>query len=237
MKNHRYRNTKLVCKTCADQGFSAQNLERVICSACSCTLGHLKFDPRQLRNAKDRGILSGLVCLPCKDLRPCGGCSKKCHKSEWSSTAKDNHNRNRYPSASILLCRQCRKEGRTPQDVSLYTCVHCGSDQGCGKFATQDLQQWKQDKRALMCKACVEIRRSREHELKIRLQHSKLVCNCFCAVHKDKCPLSSWGFHQRLWPGRDPWNPEKDCISLFDCAFLNSLRPTPKWWAKAWGRR
>ena len=73
----------------------------------------------------------------------------------------------------------------------------------------------------------------RINTLKQNLEKSTRKCNlkiCGCPIHRSKCPLSPVCFNEKRWPGSDGF------ISSEDRHFLDSLRPAPQWWNRAWGR-
>ena len=149
---------------------------------------------------------------------------KKC----WSSSQIHHH---KEKQNTMLLCKDCRASGKMPHDVVLYTCDQCQSHVGCGKFDIKSLGNWKSRPGSrLTCKQCDTTTHARVVELHRRLRESKMICKCFCPIHGDRCPLNLIYYGEKRWPGADGH------ISWFDAALLNSLKPTPKWWARAWGR-
>ena len=51
-KDHKRYKTDLVCNSCAQQGFSSGKYEIHTCHECELTLGHGRFHPDVLKNAK-----------------------------------------------------------------------------------------------------------------------------------------------------------------------------------------
>ena len=130
----------------------------------------------------------------------------------------------------MLVCKECRALGKRPHDVSFYFCHACKSKLGWAKFDDKALRNAKSKQLNLTCKECWG---RRDGRLKIsyqRLRQSRMVCRCFCPIHREKCPMSLIYYGEKRWPGADGY------ISWFDYAFLNSLNPAPKWWTRAWGR-
>ena len=52
LENHKGFDRDLVCNSCAQQGFSPGKYEVHTCHECELTLGHGRFDPDVLKNAK-----------------------------------------------------------------------------------------------------------------------------------------------------------------------------------------
>ena len=130
----------------------------------------------------------------------------------------------------MLVCKECRALGKRPHDVSFYFCHACKSKLGWAKFDDKALRNAKARGSHLTCKKCQGGRDERLKILQQRLKQSKMVCTCFCPIHRERCPMSHIYYSEKRWPGADGH------ISWFDYAFLSSLKPPPKWWTKAWGR-
>jgi hypothetical protein len=70
------------------------------------------------------------------------------------------------------------------------------------------------------------------------LKQSRRVCRCLQPLHKATCPLSPCYFGEKRWPGSDNMTSSgQPFISAEERQFLDDLKPRPKWWAKAWGKR
>ena len=236
LRHHRCKGVPLVCKACSENGFSARHVQKIICSQCERTMGHRKFDSNDLKHANARDTLASLICVDCKNGSICGGCRKTFPKSYW----KVDERKKCAMEGRVLICKACRAQGKHPQDVGLYKCNRCSLEMGCSKFSNDALQNWKRREGSkLQCSKCEAAIGERLKILKQRLSKSKMVCNCFCPIHKEKCPLSLHYAGEKRWPGGNfsRWHSHEEHISWFDRAFLQSLKPVPRWWARAWGRR
>ena len=233
IRNHKYTaaQCKLVCKGCAANGFSARNLNKMSCSKCLRVLGHKKFDEKQIHNAIARDTLNTLSCLDCRDLLHCSGCNVGFKLSYWNKDEVKNY-QSRSDRKTHLVCKTCKAQGKRCWDVTLYSCSACKMQFGCAKFDHADIKYYHipRAKKKLTCQLCSKHNNDRIKVLHARLQKSKMVCKCFCPIHRHKCPMSLIYYGEKRWPGAD------GAISLDDYRFLESLTPTPKWWDRAWGR-
>ena len=158
----------------------------------------------------------------------CAACKIGYQKTYWSQKERNNAQQ----QGTALVCKDCRGKGCTASDTHLYTCTGCQKQMGFARFDKSSIRHFKHDGRqSLTCKDCATARTAREKALQAQLRKSKWVCKCFCLYHKERCPLSPCCYGERRWPGGDGYITEEDK------RFLDSLRPVPAWWLKAWGRK
>ena len=139
----------------------------------------------------------------------------------------------RFTETGLLLSVQSLPaKGRTPKDVSLYTCQTCKETFGMKYFDVKALNNFKYNERSkLQCLTCAAADKNKMQDLQTALKKSKRFCKCFCPMHKERCPLSPCYAGAKRWPGSDGF------ISAAERAFLDELNPRPKWWSTAWGRK
>ena len=125
----------------------------------------------------------------------------------------------------------------------------CKQDLGAKRFDATQLSNYKyHDQPKLQCKGCVDTETAKVKALRQKLQDHKKdkqkrawVCNCWRPFHSERCPLSPTFQGERRWPGgRDPERLDTDgpnIITKEERRFLDSLKPEPEWWSRAWGRR
>ena len=130
---------------------------------------------------------------------------------------------------STIVCSSCREQGRTADDVNLYTCQRCHHDFGSKRFERVLLEHFRyHNHQKLICLACTREDNKRERALHGQFKGSKIFCKCGCPIHSERCPLSPCYSGERRWPGCDGF------ISAEDRFFLDKFRPAPQSWKKAW---
>ena len=228
-QKHRERpHARLVCADCMDKGFTALDVRGYLCTDCDNSWGRGKFFTKEFQNAAERNRYENLRCIECHDLLRCVACQKGFPKSYWSKKEREHHTERK----SRLVCKDCRVKGCTAWNVRLYTCTTCNEQKGSALFSDEAINNYtSHDRQSLVCKRCVEASKAREKALRLQLRNSKRYCKCFCIYHTEKCPLSPVCFGEKRWPGCDGF------ITTDERIFLDSLRPIPSWWQKAWGRK
>ena len=153
-------------------------------------------------------------------------------KKYWTKQERENASRTGRKKSTALVCKPCRQNGYTPDDVETYQCQTCPTKGGWKIFDQSLIHNFKtNDREKLLCKSCVAQKAERIKQLQKKLRQSKRRCTCGCPIHRPKCPLSPVVYDERRWPGSDGY------ISSDDRQFLDSLRPRPQWWTDAWGRK
>ena len=195
------------------------------------------FDKFQVQNLKrperqemKRQSRNRLLCLDCRAGKnlACAACKGKFEKEYWSVTERKNH-----VSAfkTPLVCKTCRAKGYSPKDLTAYTCQICANVMGGAMFDKSQLKNYNyHGRKAVQCKECASVATDRLRVLQERMRKSKRRCTCYANIHKDKCPLTPVVFGEKRWPGSD------GAVTAEDRKFLDSLRPPPAWWRKAWGK-
>ena len=227
MKKHRaIKQTNLVCRICTDKGCSAKDVKLYHCDGCDRDLGHARFEKDSLYDKARTGrSQAGLMCLECQSKIPCDACKTRYPKTAWPVQVLKNQKK----QGSTIVCSSCKEQGRTADDINLYTCQRCHLDLGSKRFEIVLLEHFKHHGRQkLICLACTREEDKRERLLHFQFRGSKIFCKCGCPIHRERCPLSPCYFGERRWPGCD------GIISAEDRLFLDEIRPAPDWWRKAW---
>ena len=229
IKLHKQHKRDLLCTDCVSNGFSPGHYKEYQCTQCRDSFGSLKFDAQTLKHFTNKKT-SNLVCEDCKSKLKCGACNIAFDKNYWTAAERKHASRPERQQSTALVCKPCRQNGYTPDDVKTYSCQACGKQCGWKHFDESLIHHFKHDGREkLLCKACVAQTAERIKILKKNLAKSKRVCKCGCPIHRPKCPLTPCYYNERRWPGSDGW------ISTDDRQFLDSPRPQPQWWTRAWG--
>ena len=232
LKHHQAKKRELVCSDCQQKGYSTGRYEDYPCKQCQNSYGSLKYNAQDLKNFK-RENQSKLICQECKSKLRCAACKVAFPRTAWTKKERDNYEcRNEREKPTALVCKGCRKAGYTPDDVETYTCQHCHKKEGCKSFDPELIHHRKtHGRQKMICNTCIPKLATRTKELQAKLRKSKRVCNCFCPIHKDRCPLTPCHSNDRRWPGNDGY------ISAADREFLDNLNPQPEWWTRAKGGR
>ena len=160
IKNHRQRNTDLVCADCRELGYGPNRYDEHQCEECCETFGSLKFD-RKLKYNKKRREGCRLVCKACRSKIRCSACRSKircsaCNRAYepeyWSKCERKNHF---STEQTKLVCKACRAQGFTPWSVKEYTCETCAGKFGAKLFDRTKLHNFQAGRRKMLhCLQC-----------------------------------------------------------------------------------
>ena len=190
------QNAHLRCTTCHT------------CSECGC-----KKRPEDFKGT----IRICNTCARQADEFTCSACSQTKVRAEFTTNVLENAQRH----LRLRVCKSCQDRGYSPKDTATYSCKN-GCQYGHLKFAPWPLWNHKNNGAALICRPCIQAKKTLEHHDLKRAQdiRKRLAakdawkCKCGAIIHHEKCPLHPSKAGEVRWEGKNKG------VTRDDLAFL-----------------
>ena len=151
----------------------------------------MKFKSMDVQNF-ERQKTCQLTCEDCKSTLKCSACNIAFEWEYWTKAERahtsrpsrqkllEERNHSSQPkrqASTLLVCKPCRKNGYTPDDVATYSCQTCGTQCGWKLFDPIQIKNCKYRGNKISCKACMTQHAERIKTLKQNLEKSTRKCN------------------------------------------------------------